>query len=249
MVPMSADVEPAAELSRPGSPSYWYPNAAYSNGTAAPVSTGPISTAPLGTAPVGTEPSSTAPVGTASAGSAPVSAVDVLRAVRRFRAADVAMRIRARSNMEMNDSDLVALRHLIAAEERSESIGPKDLSVFLGISSAATAKLLSRLEAAGRLRREPHPSDRRAQVLHATRRAHDEIRRALGAAHQRMLAAAERLTAPQQRAVVSFLDELSGAMDEPAEPAEPAEPVEQVEPTGQTGPTGRAGTPEPAEPA
>lgn len=245
MVPMSAEVEPAAELSRPGSPSYWYPNAGYANGATAPVSTGPVSTAPLGTAPVGTEPSSTAPVGTVAA-AAPVSAVDVLRAVRRFRAADVAMRIRARSNMEMNDSDLVALRHLIAAEERSEPIGPKDLSVFLGISSAATAKLLSRLEAAGRLRREPHPSDRRAQVLHATRRAHDEIRRALGAAHHRMLAAAERLTAPQQRAVVSFLDELSGAMDEPAEPAEP---VEKVEPTGQTEPTGRAGTPEPAEPA
>ena len=195
MVLMPADVEPAAELSRPGSPGYWYPNGA-------------------------------------AGVTAPVSAVDVLRAVRRFRAADVAMRIRARSDMEMNDSDLVALRHLIAAEERSEPIGPKDLSIFLGISSAATAKLLSRLEAAGRLRREPHPSDRRAQVLHATRRAHDEIRRALGAAHQRMLAAAEKLTAPEQRAVVIFLDELSGAMDEPNEPAETPDPAGAPEPAG-----------------
>lgn len=155
-----------------------------------------------------------------------VSAVDVLRAVRRFRAADVAMRIRARSDMEMNDSDLVALRHLIAAEERAEPIGPKDLSVFLGISSAATAKLLSRLEATGRLHREPHPSDRRAQVLHATRRAHDEIRRVLGSAHQRMLAAAQKLSASEQIAVVNFLDELSGAMDEPVEQTESGEPAE-----------------------
>lgn len=146
------------------------------------------------------------------------SAVAVLRAVRRFRAADVAMRIRARASMDMNDTDMVALRYLIAAEERSESMGPKDLSVLLGISSAATAKLLTRLESAGRLRREPHPTDRRAQVLHATRRAQDEIRRVLGAAHQRMLAAAEKLTAPEQLAVVRFLDELSGAMDEPVEP-------------------------------
>lgn len=165
---------------------------------------------------------------------ATVTAVDVLRAVRRFRAADVALRVRARSDMEMNDSDLVALRHLIAAEERSDPIGPKDLSVVLGISSAATAKLLSRLEASGRLRREPHPSDRRAQVLHATGRAHDEIRRVLGAAHQRMLAAAQRLTAPEQLAVVRFLDELSGAMDRPADPATvaPAAPV----PATYTGP-------------
>ena len=217
MVPMPADVEPAAELSRPGSPGYWYPDAAA--GVATPAHTAAVNTAPVNDAPVNDPP----------VNDAPVNAVDVLRAVRRFRAADVAMRVRARSDMEMNDSDLVALRHLIAAEERSEPIGPKDLSVFLGISSAATAKLLSRLEAAGRLRREPHPSDRRAQVLHATRRAHDEIRRALGAAHQRMLAAAERLTAPQQRAVVSFLDELSGAMDEPAEPADATEAPQPAE--------------------
>lgn len=161
------------------------------------------------------------PDAASGAGPERVTAVDVLRAVRRFRAADVAMRIRARSDMDMNDSDLVALRHLIAAEERSEPIGPKDLSAVLGITSAATAKLLSRLEASGRLRREPHPSDRRAQVLHATRRAHDEMRRTLGAAHQRMLAAAEKLTAPEQLAVVRFLDELSGAMDEPADSAAP----------------------------
>jgi DNA-binding MarR family transcriptional regulator len=144
-----------------------------------------------------------------------VTAVDVLRAVRRFRAADVAMRLRARSDMDLNDSDLVALRHLIGAEDRSEPISPKDLSAVLGISSAATAKLLSRLESSGRLRREPHPSDRRAQVLHATGRARDEIRRVLGAAHERMMDAAERLTATEQIAVVRFLDELSGAMVEP----------------------------------
>ena len=190
MVPMPADVEPAAEQSRPRPEGYWYPDG-----------------------PAGMQSSVIA---------AAVTAVDVLRAVRRFRAADVAMRIRARSDMDMNDSDLVALRHLIAAEERSESIGPKDLSVLLGISSAATAKLLSRLEAAGRLRREPHPSDRRA---------HDEIRRVMGAAHQRMLAAAEKLTASEQLAVVGFLDELSGAMDEPADSAEPVEQVVPASPT------------------
>ncbi|WP_066595041.1 MarR family winged helix-turn-helix transcriptional regulator [Cryobacterium arcticum] len=156
-----------------------------------------------------------------ASGGAPLSAVDVLRAVRRFRAADLAMRNRVRSGMDMHDTDLVAVRHLIAAEERGEPIGPKDLTRHLGISTAATAKLLTRLEAAGRLRREPHPSDRRAQVLHATGAAHEEVRRALGSAHQRMLAAAEKLSPSEQHAVVRFLDELSGAMDEPPEQTEP----------------------------
>jgi DNA-binding MarR family transcriptional regulator len=153
--------------------------------------------------------------GASTAATVTTTAVDVLRAVRRFRAADVAMRMRARADMDMNDSDLIALRHLIASDETSAPIGPKDLSLFLGISTAATAKLLTRLESAGRLRREPHPSDRRAQVLHATRRAHEEIRRVMGDAHRRMLAAAEKLSPAEQVAVVRFLDELSGAMDEP----------------------------------
>jgi len=171
--------------------------------------------------PRDTEPSRTPPGGfwypVEEAGSG--SAVEVLRAVRRFRVADLAMRNKARTDMDMNDSDLVALRHLIAAGERNETIGPKDLSVHLGITSAATAKLLSRLEGAGRLLREPHPSDRRAQVLHATVSAYEEVRQVLGSAHRRMLEAAEKLTVAEQLAVVRFLDELSGAMAEPhAEP-------------------------------
>lgn len=150
----------------------------------------------------------------------PDAAVEVLRAVRRFRAADLAMRNRASAEMDMNVSDLVALRHLIAAGERNEPIGPKGLSSHLGISTAATAKLLSRLESTGRLRRERHPSDRRAQVLHATDSAHAEVREVLGAAHQRMLTAAEKLSLPEQLAVVRFLDELSGAMAEPSDEAD-----------------------------
>lgn len=163
------------------------------------------------------------------------AAVEVLRAVRRFRAADLAMRTRARSHMDLNDSDLVALRYLIAAEKRNEAIGPKDLSLLLGISSAATAKLLSRLEGSGRLRREPHPSDRRAQVLHATAGAHAEVRQVLGEVHRRMLAAAEMLTAAEQRAVVRFLDELSGAMADPADDVPVATAGTEASPTAGGG--------------
>jgi DNA-binding MarR family transcriptional regulator len=206
---MPADDETAAAPGSPGATSYWHP-AADRPGSRGP-GAGPAS---------GAGPNPAQAVAGAEGVPNP-SAVNVLRAVRRFRAADVAMRIRARANMELNDTDMVALRHLIAAEERSEPIGPKDLSVLLGITSAATAKLLTRLEASGRLHREPHPTDRRAQILYATRRAHDEIQRVLGAAHQRMLAAAEKLTTAEQLAVVRFLDELSGAMDEPHEATDP----------------------------
>jgi len=156
----------------------------------------------------------------------------VLEALRRFRTADVAMRHRTQADMAMNETDLHAIRHLISAEGRGNPVSPKDLSAALGISSAATAKLLARLVQSGHIRREPHPSDRRAQVLHATRNAHDDVRETLGGMHRRMLEAAEGLTRAQQNAVIHFLDTLSVAVavpeaDERARPAGPPPTLER----------------------
>lgn len=137
------------------------------------------------------------------------SAMEVLRAVRRFRVADTAMRHRAQTEMHVNETDLMAIRHLIACERQHRMASPKDLSEFLNISSAATAKLLSRLSASGHIRREVNPDDGRAQRLFATRSSHDEIRHALEGMHQQLMQVTLELTADQQLAVVHFLDAMS----------------------------------------
>jgi len=123
------------------------------------------------------------------------------------------MRRRTESSMHMNQTDLRALRHLIAAERRAEPVSPKDLSSVLDISSAATAKLLSRLVASGHIRREAHPSDRRAQLIFATHDAHVGVRNTLGDTHTRMIAAADILDEQQRRAVITFLDAMSDAVN------------------------------------
>jgi DNA-binding MarR family transcriptional regulator len=143
------------------------------------------------------------------------SAIEVLQALRRFRSTDAGMRHRTETDMDMNETDLAAIRHLIAAEARGEAVGPKDLAAVLGISTAATAKLLARLVASSHIRREPHPHDGRAQVLYATPNAHREVRLTLGAMHRRMLDVAEHLPLEHQRAVTRFLDEMSAALAEP----------------------------------
>lgn len=144
-------------------------------------------------------------------------ALRVLRALRRFRATDVGMRRRAQADMDMNETDLLAIRHLIKAEADGAPASPKDLSRVLGISTAATAKLLARLALSGHVRREPNPHDGRAQVLYATSDAHTEVRQTLGETHRRMLEVAEGLTLSERRAVVSFLDDMSEAL-EPSRP-------------------------------
>ena len=137
------------------------------------------------------------------------AARDVLQAVRRFRVADAIMRRRAQALMHINETDLMAIRHLIACERGHNVASPKDISEFLNISSAATAKLLSRLEASGHIRREVNPRDGRAQLLFATTESHDEMRRTLGNTHEEMMAVALDLTRDQQGAVVHFLDAMS----------------------------------------
>ena len=148
---------------------------------------------------------------------------DVLAALRVFREADAAMRQRAQVQLAVNETDLLAIRHLIQGEARRTPVSPKDLSAYLGISTAATAKLLARLSRTGHIRREAHAVDGRVQLLYATSAAHQEVRRALGAVHDRMFAAAEDLDPTQRRAVIHFLTAVAEAMsgDAPLPAPEP----------------------------
>lgn len=141
--------------------------------------------------------------------------VEVLRALRRFRVSDTGMRRRAQADMDMNETDLMAIRYLIRAEAEGKPASPTELTHVLDVSTAATAKLLARLVRSGHIRREPNPRDRRAQVLYATPNAHREVRSTLGASHRRMLEVAERLSEDERKVVVYFLDEMSRAIADP----------------------------------
>ncbi len=121
--------------------------------------------------------------------------------------------------MRVNETDLMAIRHLIACERQSRVASPKNLSEFLNISSAATAKLLSRLTASGHIRREVNPDDGRAQRLFATQASHVQMRRALAGTHDQLMKVALDLTADQQAAVVHFLEAMSAIAIRPGSEA------------------------------
>jgi len=146
---------------------------------------------------------------------------ETLDAVRRFLRADEAMRRKLQRDMDMNETDLHAVRFLAAAERDGRAVAPRDLSRELGISTASTTKLLDRLERAGRLRRVQHPTDRRGLRIELTPHVHTEVHDTLGAMHARMRDVAGALGPAESSAVVAFLDALSEAVrpddgDEPA---------------------------------
>ncbi|WP_425953446.1 MarR family winged helix-turn-helix transcriptional regulator [Xylanimonas sp. McL0601] len=138
----------------------------------------------------------------------------LLEALRAFRRADEAMRLRVSRDMDMNLTDLRALQHVIAREWGEEPATPRSLATSLGISTASTTKLLDRLCASGHLERQPHANDRRSVVVLASPKAHAEVRERLTRMHERMLEAARAVPAHCKPAVRDFLLAMAAQMEQ-----------------------------------
>ena len=162
--------------------------------------------------------------------------VAVLEAMRTYRAAESAMRRRTQVSMGMGENDLLALRYVIMAQQAGRSIGPKELTGYLGISSASTTVLLDRLESKGQLRRENSPFDRRALILVATATTDAEVRAALGEVPERMVEVANTLDPDQARVVIDFLRRMRSAVDEIDTHVSPSEKAPSEESGSSTQP-------------
>ena len=142
------------------------------------------------------------------------STVDVLNMLRRYRAAETAMRARTRASMGMNESDLLALRFLLREQRAGRLVRPIDIARTLDISTASTTTLIDRLEKGGHARREPHPTDRRAGVVVPTVHSDDEVKSTLGAMHRRMLALVDELSDKERAVITRFLAGMTSAIEE-----------------------------------
>ncbi|NUT59268.1 MAG: MarR family transcriptional regulator [Agromyces sp.] len=136
------------------------------------------------------------------------SALEVLEAVRRHRAAEALMRRRMRDDMDMGDTDLAALRWLIREERDGRPATSAGLSRALGITTAATVTVVARLSEGGYIERTRHPSDRRVLLLGTLPGAHERVRKALGPMHERMLRLASSFDHAEREVIVRFLDGL-----------------------------------------
>ncbi|WP_241245824.1 MarR family transcriptional regulator [Microbacterium sp. 4R-513] len=139
--------------------------------------------------------------------------MDVLKGIRALGDAMDRMHSGMKGDMEMNASDVAALRMLIVREQRGESVSPHDVARHLRISTASTTKLLDRLTASGHLERRPHPKDRRARVVVLTQASRDEFYKHFSERLRTMRLVAERFDEDELRVVTRFLLELSDAID------------------------------------
>jgi DNA-binding MarR family transcriptional regulator len=140
-------------------------------------------------------------------------ATDVLASLRRYRAAEMAMRKRTRESLGLNETDLQAVTLLVEADRAERTVGPRDIAAELDISSASTTILVDRLVRSGFVERRPHPSDRRALVIAPTARALDAIAGTLGGTQDRMVDVARRLAPEDAGIVVDFLVRMREAVN------------------------------------
>ncbi|MFC7531645.1 MarR family winged helix-turn-helix transcriptional regulator [Actinoplanes sp. GCM10030250] len=97
---------------------------------------------------------------------------------------------------------LLALKHLLVADT---PLGPVDLGRLLGLTSGAATGLVDRLQRAGWVRREPHPDDRRRQIVIATAQARQTMLRELRPLAEEIGRTADGLSPDQRRLVTNAL--------------------------------------------
>ncbi|MFD5226794.1 MarR family winged helix-turn-helix transcriptional regulator [Microbacterium sp. NPDC058342] len=140
--------------------------------------------------------------------------VGVLDAMHRWREAERRMNEASRRYMKLGDTDMRALRMLIAAQRQGMVVTPGLIAAHLGISSASTTKLLDRLEAGRHVTRAPHPTDRRSLAIEVTEETRRVARESVGRSHARRFDVVAGLSPSERGAVTAFFE----AMTETAQP-------------------------------
>lgn len=150
--------------------------------------------------------------------------VVLLTALRSWREAEQKLSFDSRSKMKLNDTDMKALRYIIASANADVAVTAGALSEHLHISTASTTKMLDRLERAGHIERRPHPTDRRAVTVAITEETHREVRRVMGAQHAHRFEVAKGLNSDEREIVIRFLTDLAAIPQLPEDPEDAEEP-------------------------
>lgn len=155
-------------------------------------------------------------------GSSAPAAVDLLNLMRRYREAERKMRVATRGSMGMNETDMSALRFLLAAHRQGVIPRQRDFAEELGISNASVSVLIDRLCRDGYAERIVHPADRRSVGIVPTEYSDTEVRGTLHQMHERMMDAVGTLSEEERVAVAKFLETMIRSVkidDEPSQPS------------------------------
>lgn len=150
---------------------------------------------------------------------------DLMNALGELRTAEQALSESSRRYMKLNETDMRALHYLIVSGHREELATPGAMAAHLRISSAATTKLLDRLERDGHVTRSPHPTDRRALTIAITATTRRSAMETVGKQQARRFYAAARLTSEERGIVTRFLRDMAAEISTQDDPWPESDPT------------------------
>jgi DNA-binding MarR family transcriptional regulator len=113
-------------------------------------------------------------------------------------------------DLHVDHPGLETMQHLIS----SGSTTPSELARKIGLSTAAMSLVLNRLEAAGHITRERHPSDRRKLVVTAAQMSTDQAYERVLPMIEGVEALVASLSPDERNTIESFLDRLLAIYDD-----------------------------------
>lgn len=118
----------------------------------------------------------------------------------------------SRAYMQLGLTDMRALQFLISREGEGRVATPGAIAQHLGISTAATTKLLDRLAREGHITRAPHPTDRRALAITVAPAAREAAMRSMGRAQVSRIRAAADLSSSERATVRRFVQAMTAGL-------------------------------------
>ncbi len=126
---------------------------------------------------------------------------EVTARLQRFGLERDRMRAALATGAGVSSTDLDALEHL----EADGPLTQRDLGDRLSLTSGAITMLVDRLEAAGWVRRSPHPTDRRYLLVELTAEALEAAPPALAVYHAQVRALAAKVPSDDRKIINDFL--------------------------------------------
>ena len=139
------------------------------------------------------------------------SARDVAMAVRRLDLMMSQMHLEMCERLGLSAGELLALAHLSVAGP----LGPTELTHRLHMTTGAMTAMLDRLAERDFVVREPHATDRRRIMVRLTSEGRDRIFTQVHGMANEVVTAAESLGQQERRAVVSYIETISGVIGTP----------------------------------
>ncbi|GAA1162358.1 MarR family transcriptional regulator [Microbacterium oxydans] len=133
----------------------------------------------------------------------------VMESLAGLREAEQTLSQASRRYMRLNETDMRALHYLIVCANRNLVATPGGIAHHLGVSTAATTKLLDRLEQGGHIARAPHPTDRRALQISITPETRHAAMETVGRQQAKRFYSAARLTQAEREVVIRFLTDMT----------------------------------------